>query len=903
MKVYIEVGNGIRGALSRAPVSSIGQLTVGPERLLNWLESQLGLDLPTVSFTARMVQYMTCLQALDSQERFYHESLKQDEFGVARTLLQWRDTWYEADWGGREFPAETSNRLRDMAAVERLAQENVPLGVGQRVQRVRAALAKTPLNVSVTLLDAAETYPAIWQSLFKQLGATSAIWQPVPKCQGQSDLAALQRALVSPREADQKIKLKGDGSVLVLRDGSPQLSAAWVARFAHQQLQDTGTVAILAMDHGATLDDALTEAGFPRLGFGDPSFWRPVFQVLPLTLELLWRPLNPAILLQFLSHPMGPIPSRIRRRLAEVVSSEPGIGGDTWCASIEFALDEAIAEEPSASVKDKRDKLAANVDFWLGGKRFDPQAGIPLTVLKARVHRVSEWLSSAYAVQEDEALANLYSAALGQSDELYRTLDRLQQSGTPLMPRESVRRLVEAVRGTGVIRPGRPWQCEPDIPQLLTTESPAGVMDPVSAVVWWGCDKERLPGLYPWSRFEQRALEDQGVKLLSLDSQLEWQAGTWLRPILSATERLVLVLHDNAESHHPVFDQIVALADGWAEARIDKVMREPGILRVMHRVPETQVIPPQTIPAKTRWWQLPDGVTLSARDTESFSSLEKFLFGPYHWVLNYQARLRPGALVELSDGPLLKGSLAHDLFERFFGEHKDISAINAAEVVKWAKQTLEGLIEQRGAVMLMPGRQAEKEDFVATLVRALTALVGHLQTAKVVRVSMEENYQGDFKGGSLQGTVDMHVVNANGESAVVDIKWGGFDYRRKTLTDSGYLQLAVYAQLCHQQEKQWPTLGYFIIRDARMLVLGRPYFPDAVIEQPGNGESLLEFWQRVEKTWQWRRAQLDQGLIEVTITDTEPDEASSPGDIGLAMPDTFDRYNDYTVLTGWSTES
>jgi ATP-dependent helicase/nuclease subunit B len=690
---------------------------------------------------------------------------------------------------------------------------------------------------------------------------------------------------------------------LVLRDGSPQLSAPWIARFAHQQLRDTKSVAVLAMNKGATLDDALSDAGYPRLGFSDTSFWRPVFQVLPLSLELLWRPLDPVVLLQFLAHPMGPIPGPIRRRLAEVVASEPGIGGDSWLAAVESALDKAVADEPEQTAKEKRNKLAANVDFWLDSERFDPQSGVPLPVLKTRIQRISAWLSSAFAVQEDEAVAKLYSAALGQSDELNRTIDRLMKSGNDQLTRESTRHLVEAVRGTGVSRPGRPWQCEPGTSQLLKADSPAGVIEPVSTVIWWGCDKERLPGLYPWSRSEQATLAAHGIKLLPLDTQLEWQAGTWLRPILSAKERLVLVLHDSVDSHHPVFDQIVAVAEGWLEARVDEVMREPTMLPLDCRLPEVQMVSQQAIPAKTRWWQLPDSVSLGVRDVESYSSLEKFLYGPYQWVLNYKARVRPGALAELGDGSLLKGSLAHDLFERFFREHEDIGSINAARAEQWAVLCLNDLIEKCGAVLLTPGRQAEKEDFIVTVTRALSELVMHLQSANVVQVSMEASYQGRFRGGEMQGMIDMHVTNASGATAVVDIKWGGLEYRRNTLKQSTYLQLAVYAQLSHQKEQQWPALGNFIIRDAQMLVLESDFFPNAAIEKTTNGESLLEFWQRVETTWQWRRAQLDLGLVEVTITDTEPDETSSPGEFGLPMPETFDKFDDYTVLTGWSAES
>jgi RecB family exonuclease len=320
-------------------------------------------------------------------------------------------------------------------------------------------------------------------------------------------------------------------------------------------------------------------------------------------------------------------------------------------------------------------------------------------------------------------------------------------------------------------------------------------------------------------------------------------------------------------------------------------------------LPETQTIPQKDLPRKVRWWQLPGGVAFTPREQESFSSLDKFLYGPYQWVLNYQARVRPGALFEIDDGPRLKGTLAHELFERFFEAHAAISSIKLSEADNWARSAIDSLIEEKGAVLLMPGRQSEKEDFIAIVIRALRELIDHLQSAEVVKVQMEEDLAGKFIGGGVRGTVDLIATNARGECAIVDIKWGGFDYRRTTLVESRYLQLAIYAQLAHPVLKQWPALGYFIIRDARMLVLDNPFFPDAVIERPENGESLLEFWQRAENTWKWRRKQIESGLIEVTVTGTEPDENSSPGDAGLPMPETFDAFDDYTVLTGWDERS
>ena len=142
MTTTIEVGKDLDGAICQLPKSALGHLVGGPSRLLMWLESQLGLELPEISFTSRMIRYLSCLQELDGPDRFYHESLEQDEFGVARTLLQWRDTWSEAGWRGGDVGDDGTPRLVDMQDIEKLALDRVPVGLGQRVPRVLFELEK-----------------------------------------------------------------------------------------------------------------------------------------------------------------------------------------------------------------------------------------------------------------------------------------------------------------------------------------------------------------------------------------------------------------------------------------------------------------------------------------------------------------------------------------------------------------------------------------------------------------------------------------------------------------------------------------------------------------------------------------------------------------------------------------
>ena len=180
------------------------------------------------------------------------------------------------------------------------------------------------------------------------------------------------------------------------------------------------------------------------------------------------------------------------------------------------------------------------------------------------------------------------------------------------------------------------------------------------------------------------------------------------------------------------------------------------------------------------------------------------------------------------------------------------------------------------------------------------ALVAHLQQAGVVAVAMEQELQGSFSGGRLTGSIDLLALGADGREAVVDIKWGGRKYRRQSLLDGSFLQLAVYAQLRRAAGvSQSPCLSYFIVSDAHMLSLNHTFFPAAEIVAPPADAGPEEYWHRFEHTWRWRRQQFDRGLIEVTVTGTEPDTDSSPGEDGLPMPATSDSFSDYRALTGW----
>jgi len=408
-----------------------------------------------------------------------------------------------------------------------------------------------------------------------------------------------------------------------------------------------------------------------------------------------------------------------------------------------------------------------------------------------------------------------------------------------------------------------------------------------------------LPKPYPWTRSERSELSANGVQLQSLDDRLEYEARTWLRPVLSARNRIIFVLHHSDEEHHPLWDQITTCAEGWLELDAEELVQAGG--KIQELGVKTAALAYKPLPALKRWWKIKDAKLLAKRDQESYTSLDTFVKYPYQWVLKYKARLEEGSLAALPSGNLLKGSLVHRLIEDFFAEQRDWNKLQNKQIQRWLNDKIPTLLEQEGAVLLGAGRTREREAFTQTADRALLALIGALKEAKVKTVAVESRESGKFIGGNLTGYIDMLLADANGREIVLDVKWGGYKYRMADLKNNMHLQLAVYAHLRKQAAKsfQWPPQAYFVIEDTQILAHDNGAFPKAVLYPADNGETTQDLWKRFEATWKWRRAQLDKGLIEVTVEGTEPDDNSEPPENGLEPEGDYSRFNEYPVLTGW----
>ncbi len=854
---------------------------MGPLGMLSLLEIPLGLTRLAPSPAERIAQMRGCLAAARTGTRFYEKTFKVDEFGTAAALLDWRDRWYEHGWDGN-VPEGSSPRLQDMAVIDLLARSAVFPSIGERLNEVAKLLGSRHTQIeSIELVDPMAEFPVTWQRVLEKLPAK---WSPglgtEPVAPPGSMLRTLQAAVLSLSDTPaEKLPWRDDGTVRVLRAESTLAAAEWLAG-ACRAASAADRVWIVE-EAGATVDAALGAMDQPLLGSSEPSAFRPTLQLLPLGLRLLWEPLDFKALLQFLTHPVGPIRRFARRTLAEKMAQYPGIGGAAWDAALKKIADRYEDEGPA---------VLAEIAFWLEADRFNVRDSVTLDVVQARVDRLSQWFLERMANPDPLGRAS-WAVAYAQTSAAARTLETLKLQGIGTLTVDTLDRIVSQATARGSENPGLNAQASSN----ALVGHPSAILEPFDEVCWWHLTAPALVSRYPWSPKEVQELRSIGVELPPLKQVLQHEARGWLRPVLAARRRLTLVLPSEDQEPHPIWLTLSALLEKPTIVDVETTLSEPaansGVIPIPYR----------PLPQRRRWFQIPAGAIHGWEHAASFSSLDQFFNNPFQWALNYPAQLKASALLDVPNDFRLLGNLAHRIVERLY-RHGDALGWSESQVVAWFDQAIEKVVREEGAVLLMSGRRADLESFRLRFRRSLAQLHRCLVAAGVQRVDPEVALVGATPLGTLRGDSDLLATFADGSRAIIDMKWAGNAKYRKKLMNQTHTQLAIYARLVENNTNNWPAVAYFILKDPELLTTATGVFPGATpIAVQGASTSLL--WQRIETTWRWRRAQIEAGALELALEELEPTDSSTPPAGGLNPEELEQRYNACVNLAGWDQDA
>ena len=868
-----------------AGAAVVDAAVVGPMRLLDHIETMLGLGAPATAGVKRIAIYRRKLEAC-GEGRFWSESFGKDSWSTARELLKWRDELVEPGW----WPAAPmpGKRLEDLAAAESTGAD-LPSGLADRLQAAIAALAekpRLPLS-SVELIDARADLPVGWRRLLDALeacGVSVTAAAAPPNAHDSTDLARLLTPFESKGTARE---LSGDGSVCLLTADTELAAAEAVAAWlAADKASNEGLVFVLGKD-SAVLDHALRRVGLPRLGASAPSPHRALLQVLPLAFALAWDPPDPKSLLDFLLLPVSPLPRWVANKLASMVASTPGVGGPLWQKAF-TEIAETFAEKAPEDTEAKRAATIANWRAFVEPERHDPNQGMPRAAVRGTASRVAAWATARFGATDDALFLALATAAgvLGEA---------IEATEAEKFDRLLVDRMIEQVIGTGVSDPtalaeAAPWRA---------VAHPGAIWGAADTVIWWHfADNGEIAQRAIWDSDEREALQQAGVALDDPSPALRRISSAWERPVRHARKKLILVRPSMSGGEevksHPLWHVLVAghpKLEKQIGARAETLLSEPAP-QLAGRVLTRQEVAPGALPEPRAEWSAPAG-RIAARDFESASSLSSLLSCPLQWTLNYVSALEGGVRQSLAGGDALFGTLAHKIAETLF---QPGAPPDPAEMERRARALLEELLPQMGATLLLPGAARDLATARQAIPEALAELAKFLRANKLSVVEMERKFEDQGRldpNTGIRGFIDLLARERNGRKVVIDLKWQRTDkYRRKEIADGVAIQLAIYSRHVGDAKADVPT-GYFMLRQRRF-VTGAQSLNGSVVAV--EGASPDETWKKIEKSWRAVMTEMVGGSVRAAFAQKDVDQQKF-NDPSLMTPPKCN-WCDYVTLCG-----
>jgi ATP-dependent helicase/nuclease subunit B len=846
--------------------------------LLADLELRLGIPTVHVDHGVRLQQWSQRLADVSrTEQRFFSKSYEVDRIGTATTLLAWRDLLVDSGWNGEAVP-EGGPRLATFVELERGL--NLPLGAADRLCRVEAELASTTSRpwAKLQLADDFPAWPERWRRVFALLAERGVVVEhAVPRLDRQappdSDLGRLQASIRGEAVAQ---GFQGDGSLVLLTGETSWELAHAVAAFLKRS--DVASTVVLRGGDLSALDTAFKVQGLAAQGFDSESRWRPAVQLLPLALELAYEPRDPYRMLELVTLPLGPFAGWVGLQLARAISESPGIGGRAWekaKQAIAAPQDRsgttttaAVGASPVPPADPHPDRLALIAE-WLEVPGHEQEPGAPRSHLLDVALRVINYLRTrlvraTIAAERGEARGAhdeaILGAAFSQAQAFHAAVSHDTREHLDLV---AVRQLLEEVSLGPVSLPlgGE------EVGRIDIVDTPAGLRCNRGVVVWWHCvgGTQSVPAVDPWRVSERAALSSIGVRLADRSALLAAEVEGWRRVVVAAEKQLVLVVPGAAQGTrldaHPIWDELAARVKAEPSDTASVTITASELLSrskplAQHFSVSLEGLTQQVLPMARAAWHVAPSL-LGNMTSYSATSLEDLLGCPLTWVLKHRAGLRSAWALGIASGPLLNGRLGHRLIEEL---HR--SNTFATQPGVGIADVLERLINEEAAVLRRPGMTFELSQLRHQMIEGVERLATVLAESGLSIAEVEIKTTAELAGRSIEGRLDVLLVNSEGKEVVLDLKWGRNTYEKR-LRAGLALQLATYAatRQVERGHDALPAVAYFALSRGTILTTERDLF---VGVRPIPGPGIHETWSSLERTLVAVEKLLAKGTSPVT---------------------------------------
>ncbi|TVR75471.1 MAG: hypothetical protein EA427_00210, partial [Spirochaetaceae bacterium] len=314
----------------------------------------------------------------------------------------------------------------------------------------------------------------------------------------------------------------------------------------------------------------------------------------------------------------------------------------------------------------------------------------------------------------------------------------------------------------------------------------------------------------------------------------------------------------------------------------------------------TIAVPRRRLPRRESSWSVPSGLIRVPDRPFSPSSLDSLCNHPHQYVLRRVAGLKRSSVGRLPEGPLLYGTVAHSLVERYLAER---TAESTRETVPaWLEERYEQTIRERALLLLQPGNERFLHEVRTVVSTTLQWLEEEISRRNPERVESEQTYDSSLGPYAVSGRIDIALRGCN-PPVVVDIKWSGSSFRRKTIEEGREIQLPVYALLLGHGDGDL-DLCYYIATGGTVITWRNSRFSGAahVPAHESSREYVPLALTRIESTIRERLRQFSDGVVALPGVEL-PHGERTPTDTTIIQPAAeLSPYDETLTLLGWTDD-
>ncbi len=914
--------------------TEIGVLYCGAQGLLLFLEQKCGI-LPPLGDTShlRIEQYRQALSRYleKNPNCFYANSFAADAFGTAEALLERRDILPRINFENNEnlnkLKENGLERLNQLFEIDELI-ENDPLlslhkGFADRLRDVAEHLPNIIIDIEkIVFNEPFELLPFELQTIFdlifkynpKILKQDNNALKPTILAEKNTKLGIFQRKLL--RETDlentknylENIR-NDDDSLLIIEADRETDAADFLANIFKNNTKFKPL--LLIPERNRALDNTFLQEGLPTLGIESASLARPTLQLLKLASTFLWQPIDPFKIMEFLTLPVKPLRDDLAIQLAALMAEAPGINSDKWYAKVERyfeELPEKLDTESSLTGKTAQDRFTTarkQYDFWFNRRRIALNRRVPKQDALDIYIELRRW-----AVDTFKENSGTQSSLLVLAEQARRIVELLE--ALPERERDlSFLQLEQLVR---TVYASSPISLDAtQIGSLPFVYCESCVLKSVKNTIWWNfCSRQNDHYFNKWYKAEIEFLQTIGTEIDSPKKQAalrQWQRN---RPILLCSEQLILIVPKKIDGEtmleHALMGELKANFPNYHNFTFN-INKKEDFEALKFKLSPNMPLENAILAAPPAHIQVSSPKRLlNTTETEQlyYSSLSSLLRYPHNFVFKQKLFLRSSAILTIANDERLKGNLAHRIFEQVLEIEQTITTHD--ELTTWFRGRIFTVMSQEGAVLMMYGREPDRQQFEEQLRRAVWAFLRAIRENNWTVVGVETEVKGIFCEVAAAGRCDVLLRNDKNEFCIIDLKWGGDKKRAEMIKNGKDLQLVLYSKLLMQQEgkpENWAFTAFFIIGKGQFIARNTLAFKEAIT--PSNIETNHEIanndtYKKMENTFYWRMKQLAEGKIEVrtkenilALSEIYEDDYEEIFAC-LELPTESDEYDDFKTL-------